>query len=304
MQDVHTIRFQPGSREELLPDFAADFPYIATRAAFDRAGRRAVPWHWHRAVELFYMERGALVYETPGRQLVFPAGTGGFINSNVLHATHLPDGTQQTVQLLHIFDPLLIAGAPDSRIAQRYVLPVAGCAALDVVRFSPDEPAQAAVLAQIRQAFAIPAQEDGYELRLREALSGVWLALAAQAAALPAGRPDPADGKIKQMLTYVHGHYAEQISIAALAASAYLSERECFRVFREKLHTSPGSYIRRYRVQMACRMLAETTQTAAAIGYACGLGSSSYFGRVFREETGCTPSAYRAKWQDRDIIGR
>ena len=220
------------------------------------------------------------MYETPGRQLVFPAGTGGFVNSNVLHATHLPDGTQQTVQLLHIFDPLLIAGAPDSRIAQRLCaagrrLRCAGCGSA----FRRTSPRRPRCSRRSGGRLPSPRQEDGYELRLREALSGVWLALAAQAAALPAGRPDPADGKIKQMLTYVHEHYAEQISIAALAASAYLSERECFRVFREKLHTSPGSYIRRYRVQMACRMLAETTQTAAAIGYACGLGSSSYFGR-------------------------
>ena len=252
------------------------------------------------------MERGALVYETPGRQLVFPAGTGGFVNSNVLHATHLPDGTQQTVQLAPYFRPAADrrrAGQPDR--AQRYVLPVAGCAALDVVRFSPDEPAQAAVLAQIRRAFAIPAQEDGYELRLREALSrrvagaGGAGRGAARRPPRPGGRQDQADADL-----CARALRGGRSAIAALAASAYLSERECFRVFREKLHTSPGSYIRRYRVQMACRMLAETTQTAAAIGYACGLGSSSYFGRVFREETGCTPSAYRAKWQDRDIIGR
>ena len=57
-------------------------------------------------------------------------------------------------------------------------------------------------------------------------------------------------------------------------------------------------------VQMACRLLRETQRSVSEIGYACGLGSSSYFGKVFREVTGSTPTDYRAKWQDRDIIGR
>ena len=55
---------------------------------------------------------------------------------------------------------------------------------------------------------------------------------------------------------------------------------------------------------MACRLLRETQRSVSEIGYTCGLGSSSYFGKVFREVTGSTPTDYRAKWQDRDIIGR
>ena len=34
------------------------------------------------------------------------------------------------------------------------------------------------------------------------------------------------------------------------------------------------------------------------IGYACGLGNASYFGKLFREFTGYTPLQYRRKWQN------
>ena len=36
MQKIRQIEFEAGSREERLPGFAPDFPYIATRAELDR----------------------------------------------------------------------------------------------------------------------------------------------------------------------------------------------------------------------------------------------------------------------------
>lgn len=110
------------------------------------------------------------------------------------------------------------------------------------------------------------------------------------------------NGKIKLLMAYIHEHYAEKISIPELAASAYISERECFRVFRECLHMTPAAYIQSYRLQAACQMLARGDRPITFISQACGLGSSSYFGKVFREHTGCSPLEYRRRWQDCDIL--
>lgn len=54
-----------GSREESLPGFSSDFPYIASRAELDKYPGQFVPWHWHQAVELFFIESGSLEYYTP-----------------------------------------------------------------------------------------------------------------------------------------------------------------------------------------------------------------------------------------------
>ena len=75
MKNIHSIEFYTGSKEELLPDFEKDFPYIASRAELDKYIGGYVPWHWHRTVELFYMESGSIEYDTPGGKLLFPAGS-------------------------------------------------------------------------------------------------------------------------------------------------------------------------------------------------------------------------------------
>ena len=77
MKLIRGIEFCAGSREERLPDFDPDFPYIASRVEMDFYPERFVPWHWHSAVELFYMESGSLEYSTPQGKAVFPQGSGG-----------------------------------------------------------------------------------------------------------------------------------------------------------------------------------------------------------------------------------
>lgn len=302
MHDVLSIEFHPGSKEERLPGFSSDFPYIASYVDLDRYMGRFCPWHWHRAVELFYMKSGALEYCTPGGRRLFFAGSGGMVNSSVLHMTRARDTSEKNIQLLHIFDPSLVAGEQGSRIERRYVRPVTD-ACLEMIPLYPDDPAAAEALHMIRDLFELPEETSGYEIKMRGALSEIWMKLFELSAPVlgeEKGR-DRTNDRIKQMLIYVHEHYTEKISVTELAASAFISERECFRAFRDCLHTTPAEYIKSYRLQMACQMLADGRRSMTDIGHACGLGSSSYFGKVFRGHFGCTPLEYRRKWQDRDI---
>lgn len=302
MELIRSIKFYEGTREELLPGFAEDFPYIATRAELDEYIGRFVPWHWHRSVELFYMESGTLEYRTPGGKWVFPAGSGGFVNSNVLHMTKAASQPERNIQFLHIFDPSFLAGERGSRIGQRYITPVTAASQVELIPLFPEDPEQEKILELVLRAFRLSGGEFGYEMKLREALSEIWLLLYGQAQKLPAGteKSGKNDDRIKRMMVYIHEHYPEKIAVPELASSAFLSERECFRVFRDCLNLTPAEYIRSYRLQTACRMLAEGKESVTAISHACGLGSSSYFGKVFREYARCTPSEYRARWQDRD----
>ena len=302
MKNIHSIAFYTGSKEEFLPDFANDFPYIASRAELDKYIGRCVPWHWHRTVELFYMESGSLEYRTPGGKMLFPAGSGGLVNSNVLHMTRPMSRTEPNVQLLHIFDVALLAGEQGSRIEQKYITPVTAAPQIEIIPLFPENAQEEKALRLILEAFRISGDAFGYEMKLREALSEIWLILFELSRPLREKPkvPDKNNDKIKLMMIYIHEHYQEKISIPELAAAAYLSERECFRVFHDCLHMTPMEYIRSYRLQAACRMLARGQEPVTAVSHACGLGSSSYFGKIFREYARCTPSEYRRKWQNCD----
>lgn len=297
MQDIREIRFHTGSKEEMLPGLTAAFPYIASRVELDHYPNHSIPWHWHPAVELSYTQRGSIQYHTPGGTVRLPAGTAALVNSNVLHMTTAEPGT---VQLLHIFEPSLL-GAADSLIGARYITPLAIASQVELLCLSPDDPAQAAVLEQVKAAFSLPGGAFGYELRLRNTLSEIWLSLLEQAGPLLDEHPRGENsGKLREMLAYIHEHYGEKLTVSDLATTAFLSQRECFRAFQRYLHTTPADYMKSYRLQQACRLLRETGMSVTEVGQRCGLGSSSYFGKTFRDAMGCTPSEYRRKWQDID----
>lgn len=303
MKYLRGIEIDHASHEEILPDFAADFPYIATCAELDRYIEPSTPWHWHRAVELFYMESGVLEYSTPGGTWRFPAGSGGMVNSNVLHATRTERGAERNVQLLHLFEPSLLAGEQGSRIERRYILPLLTAPGAELIPLSPEEPAQAEILRDIRAAFAFSGQTWGDEVRLREALTRIWMKLSALVEP-NTQRSREGDGAIKQLLVYVHTHFQEELCVEQLAQAAHISKRACFRLFRDKLHMTPLEYIRSYRLQKACQMLAHSEVPVTQVAGLCGLGSSSYFGKVFRETFGCTPREYRRRWRDCEKSGR
>lgn len=138
MKNIYSIEFHTGSKEELLPDFANDYPYIASRVELDKHIGRYTPWHWHKAVELFYME------------------SGGTINSNVLHMTKATARTQETVQLIHIFDTSLLSGEQGSRIEQKYITPLTASPQIELIPLFPGNAAEEKILRLILEAFHFP----------------------------------------------------------------------------------------------------------------------------------------------------
>lgn len=303
MKNIHSLQFKNGSREELLPDFSPDFPHIASYAELDKYIDHYAPWHWHREVELFYMEKGVLEYYTPSGKMVFPAGSGGFINSNVLHMTKPQEGAKDTTQLIHIFDPVLISGRQGSRIEQKYVTPLVSASDLEIIGLFPENKEQEQLLLLLRQSFLHSEEDFSYEILLREKLSSLWCGLLTISIPLRESKNSHSktNEKIKQMLIFIHERFTDKISIGDIASAAYISERECFRVFHDNLHTTPLAYLKSYRLQKACHLLAETDESLTYICNSCALGSSSFFGKTFREHLGCTPLEYRSKWQNNDI---
>ncbi len=303
MKDIHNIEFYNGTKEELLPGFEKDFPYIASRAELDKYIECYVPWHWHRTVELFYVESGSIEYDTPKGKMLFPAGSGGMVNSNVLHMTKAISQREKNVQLLHIFDVSLLAGEQGSRIEQKYIAPVITAVQIEIIPLFPGNREDERILKLLIDSFRLSSEEFGYEIKLREALAQIWLMLFELSSSMREKKDgySKSNDKIKLMMIYIHEHYREKISIQDLAAAAYLSERECYRVFHDCLHMTPVEYITSYRLQVACQMLAKSQETVTFISHECGLGSSSYFGKVFREYAHCSPIEYRKKWQNSDI---
>jgi AraC family transcriptional regulator len=96
----------------------------------------------------------------------------------------------------------------------------------------------------------------------------------------------------------LHDRFAETLALVDIAASAGVSADHLGRVFRKHVGCSIGSYVRRVRIEYACEQLISADISLAEIASAAGFTDQSHFTRVFRELTGLTPAAFRARRSD------
>lgn len=304
MRKLSFIEFREGSKEELLPNMENEFPFISSYVEFNNYTRKFVPWHWHKEIELFYIEKGELEYYTPQGKIIFKEGSGGIINSNVLHMTKTKDKIENTIQLLHIFDTTFLSGHQGSRIDKKYIIPFITASKIEIIPFFKSNSQHVKILKLLLESFKLSNEEFVYEIKIRSILCEIWeqiLNISKEALKVKSYN-NKRSNKLKMMMIYIHEHYSEKISILEISQSAFISERECFRIFQEYLHITPVQYLKDYRIQKACDMLKNRNYSITHIAQECGLGSSSYFGKIFRKQVGCTPLKYRQGWQNNNIF--
>lgn len=97
-----------------------------------------------------------------------------------------------------------------------------------------------------------------------------------------------------RILTAVSSHLEEPVSLTALSGQLGYCEDYLERVFRREYGVSVCRYANRLRVQKAGQLLRETNKSVEQIGIEVGCTSVSRFYRMFRRETGMSPSEWRA----------
>jgi AraC family transcriptional regulator len=82
-------------------------------------------------------------------------------------------------------------------------------------------------------------------------------------------------------------------SLAELAAGASVHPNHLAAAFRRHFGDTVGGFVRRRRVELACRMLTATRTPLAEVALRTGFADQSHFTRTFRRLVGVTPAAYR-----------
>jgi AraC-like DNA-binding protein len=90
---------------------------------------------------------------------------------------------------------------------------------------------------------------------------------------------------------YLHVHYADDISLEALATIAGLSRFHFCRTFRKQVGVSPGAYQTQLRIAQAKKLLVQGFSIATAATLT-GFYDQSHFGWHFKRQVGVTPGAY------------
>lgn len=102
---------------------------------------------------------------------------------------------------------------------------------------------------------------------------------------------------VRKAMAYIHDRYADPLTRKDIARYASVSEDYLTHCFQQELGISPVEYITRYRMQQARQLLSRSAMSIADVAQAVGIGDNAYFSRLFRQETGLSPRAYRNSQQ-------
>jgi len=90
---------------------------------------------------------------------------------------------------------------------------------------------------------------------------------------------------------------ADDLSVARLARRAGMSPRHFARVFTRATGTTPARFVERARVEVARRLLEESSEGVDRIAADCGFGSPETLRRSFLRTLRVGPSEYRQRFQ-------
>ena len=108
--------------------------------------------------------------------------------------------------------------------------------------------------------------------------------------------------RILKVKHYINENYMYELKLATLADLANMSPSAFSRFF--KLHTGRtlSDYIIDIRMGFATRLLLDTNDTIAEVGFNCGYNNLSNFNRIFKRKKGCSPSEFRENYKKIKII--
>ena len=103
------------------------------------------------------------------------------------------------------------------------------------------------------------------------------------------------DMRIKNAEKYICEHFREQDCIKFAVQHCGISRRRFDDLFKKCFDVTPGKYLINLKIEYAKRFLTTTDAGVSQIAELCGVNDIYYFSKLFKKETGYTPSQYRTK---------
>lgn len=102
------------------------------------------------------------------------------------------------------------------------------------------------------------------------------------------------DHLIRQAQLYIETHLQEPIRIGQLCDALQLSKNRLYDLFHAHLGCTVSQYIINLRIQKACHLLRQTDEPVYRIAELTGIENYTYFCRLFKKQTGLSPTDFRS----------
>ncbi|KTF60286.1 MULTISPECIES: AraC family transcriptional regulator [Bacillus amyloliquefaciens group] len=250
-----------------------------------------IPLHWHDEIQFVLIIKGEALFQVNEEWVVVRQGDGLFINSGCLHMTK-EHGSSDCLYICLNVSPHFVLS---QELYTAYVKPLIHATNVPYLYIHADDPLEKNILNAVLEIHkCIEQKSPFYEIDITMKLTSVWKHLIANCFHLECIETEwLKNQRMKNMLSWIHQHYAEKITLEDIAKAGQLSRSECCRYFKRFLKCSPLHYVIDYRIQKSLYLLQQRDASVTDISYQVGFNSTSYFISRFRHAMKMTPLAYK-----------
>lgn len=250
-----------------------------------------IPLHWHDEIQFVFIRKGEAMFQINEEKVMVREGDGLFINSGCLHMAEDQNAAGCVYICLNISPHFVLP----QELYTMYVYPYMQATNLSYLYIDANESWGENMLEAIGKINQVIREKSPYyEMEASILVTSIWKSLIMSGFRLEYDRAEMVKHqRMKQMLQWIHVHYAEKITLHDIARAGQLSRSECCRYFKRILQTTPLHYVIHYRIQKSLLLLQQAEANVTEVAYQVGFNSTSYFIETFRKSMKMTPLAYK-----------
>ncbi|GIP23608.1 AraC family transcriptional regulator [Paenibacillus sp. J22TS3] len=250
-----------------------------------------IPLHWHDEIQFVQVVKGEAIFQINEEKLTVREGEGLFINSGCLHMA-IDKGDSGCVYICLNVSPHFVLS---QELYTTYVNPYIKATNFPFLHLGAEDNWEINILEAIVKINQLIQQKPPYyEIDVSTQLSLIWKNLIINGVKLEYEQAEVLKNhRMKQMLNWIHAHYAEKVLLDDIARAGQLSRSECCRYFKRILKKTPLNYVTDYRIQKSLILLQQSESSVTDVAYQVGFNSTSYFIDQFRKSMNMTPLAYK-----------
>ena len=231
--------------------------------------------HYHRDMELLFIDEGETTMQVAGRELKAGKGSLIIVNPYEVHSGETTGGKYAHRCICFDLEQLGLPQTSEMLSGEMGYNNLINDTELVRQYFS-------ACFETVKNRF------DGWEMRAKGNLLMMFSALTDK---ITASSPTKEQNFSKAVLDYIEQHFSENITSKEVADFFSYDHSYFCRKFKALFSQSFSDFLNGYRVSKAKEMLKTASVTATATN--CGFQNISYFSRVFKAVTGITPSEFK-----------
>ena len=254
--------------------------------------------HLHDFVEMSIVVAGRGIHRTYDECAECGAGDTFIIRAGVPHAYFATEEGECPTVCNVIFDPAdLFPGEAADPNHPRYCYGVFREDPLTVYVMLTSRTLEDVEKTLTRMEKELDRRRPEWEMAVRAYLTNLLIMVARYASQREQSEDSPRPKERLLALSVIRAvmtRYGDrELTLESIAEENYISASYMSRIFRRVTGEGFGDYLRRVRLEQACRLLRETELPNEQIVYACGLRDVPTFYRQFKSHVGVTPNVYR-----------